>query len=279
MLLKNGSTGEDVKKLQKKLGLVDDGSFGPVTEAKVKAWQSKNGLTPDGIVGDSTWKIMFPVVKPAVPESLFNLQSLKGYVPDLVISQIPDTAVKFGITNTLRLSHFLAQCYHESGGFSTVRENLNYSVPRMLEIFKSDFDINKDKLISESEKVKAKSIVGNQVAIGNFVYANQNGNGNEISGDGYNFRGRGYIQLTGRANYAKFDGFVDDDIVANPDLIATKYPLMSAAFFFKNNNLWSICDKGDSESTIKALTLRVNGGLNGIKDRIKMFNVFYNLLK
>jgi putative chitinase len=149
----------------------------------------------------------------------------------------------------------------------------------MLEIFKYDFDSNRDKIISESERKKAKSIVGNQVAIGNFVYANQNGNGNEASGDGYNFRGRGYIQLTGRSNYAKFDAFVEDDVMANPDLVATKYPLMSAAFFFKNANLWSVCDKGDSDSVVKSVTLKVNGGYNGLADRIKIFRLIYNLLK
>ena len=149
----------------------------------------------------------------------------------------------------------------------------------MVEIFKSDFDKNRDKLISESEIAKAKSIVGNPVAIGNFVYANQNGNGPENTGDGYRFRGRGYIQLTGRANYQIFDSLVEDDILSNPDLVATKYPLMSAAFFFDKNGLWKVCDKGATDSVVKSLTLRINGGYNGLADRISKFKLFYNALK
>ena len=102
MLLKNGSNGEDVKKLQIKLGLVADGTFGTGTEAKVKEWQAANGLGTDGIVGDSTWTKMFstPTAAP-VTTSSFKLDKLKGHVPDAVIAQIPDTAANFGITNTL----------------------------------------------------------------------------------------------------------------------------------------------------------------------------------
>jgi putative chitinase len=105
------------------------------------------------------------------------------------------------------------------------------------------------------------------------------GNGDESTGEGYKFRGRGYIQLTGKANYAKFAQFIGEDTVANPDLIATKYPLASAAFFFDSNKLWSICDKGADEATVTAVTKRVNGGTNGLSDRIKHFNEYYNLLK
>ena len=111
MLLKNGSNGEDVKKLQAKLGLAADGIFGPGTEVKVKEWQAANGLVADGIVGDGSWGKMFPgegSAPAAVPASSFKLAALKGHVPDSVISMIPDTAVKFGITNPLRLAHFLA---------------------------------------------------------------------------------------------------------------------------------------------------------------------------
>ena len=103
MLLKNGSKGDEVKKLQEKLGLAADGVFGPGTEAKVKEWQAANGLTDDGIVGDGTWSKMFggePAAVVVIPASSFKLEKLKGHVPDAVIAQIPDTAAKFGITNT-----------------------------------------------------------------------------------------------------------------------------------------------------------------------------------
>ena len=92
------------------------------------------------------------------------------------------------------------------------------------------------------------------------------------------FRGRGFIQLTGKSNYTNFTKFIGEDCVSNPDLVSTKYPLASAAFFFNNNNLWSICDKGADVATVTAVTKRVNGGVIGINDRIKHFNEFYKLL-
>jgi putative chitinase len=105
------------------------------------------------------------------------------------------------------------------------------------------------------------------------------GNGDEASGEGWNYRGRGYIQLTGKSNYTAFDKTVDEDILANPDLVATKYPLASAAFFFNTNKLWSICDKGDTDQVVTEVTKRVNGGTIGIQDRVKHFREFWSLLK
>jgi putative chitinase len=104
------------------------------------------------------------------------------------------------------------------------------------------------------------------------------GNGPESTGEGYKFRGRGYIQLTGKDNYTNFAKFIGEDTVANPDLVATKYPLASAAFFFDSNKLWSICDKGDDVATVTAVTKRVNGGTIGLPDRIKHFQEYYHLL-
>ena len=275
MLLKNGSKGEDVKKLQEKLGLAADGDFGPVTESKVKVWQASNGLTADGVVGDGTWTKMFgsapvaPVASPvAIPPSSFKLEALKGHIPDAVIAQIPDTAAKFGITNVLRLAHFLSQCGHESGNFKAVSENLNYTAAGLKKIFPRYFPDNlNESYARQPEKIASR------------VYGSRMGNGDEASKEGYKFRGRGYIQLTGKSNYTAFDKFVDDDILSNPDLVATKYPLMSAAFFFNSNKLWAICDLGSTEDVVKKVTLRVNGGQIGILDRIKHFNEFYSLLK
>jgi putative chitinase len=276
MLLKNGSKGEDVKKLQAKLGLAADGSFGPGTEAKVKAWQAANGLTADGIVGAGTWSKLFgsaPVAAPpalavAIPPSDFKLSALKGHIPDAVIAQIPDTAAKFGITNTLRLAHFLAQCGHESGGFRAVSENLNYSADGLKKIFPKYFPGNlNESYARQPEKIAAR------------VYGGRMGNGDEASKDGFRFRGRGYIQLTGKANYTSFDKFVEDDILSNPDLVSTKYPLASAAWFFNNNKLWSICDQGATDAVVTSVTKRVNGGTIGLADRIKHFKEYYSLLK
>jgi putative chitinase len=110
------------------------------------------------------------------------------------------------------------------------------------------------------------------------VYASRMGNGDESSKEGFKFRGRGFIQLTGKANYTNFTKFIGEDCIANPDLVATKYPLASAAFFFDSNKLWSICDKGADSDTVLAVTKKVNGGTNGLEDRLKHFKEFYSLL-
>lgn len=285
MLLKKGSKGEEVKKLQIKLGLNPDGDFGNGTESKVIQWQSSNGLKADGIVGDTTWNKMFerhcPIGEKGAtgqPGLNFNHNLLKGHIPDSVLNQIPETAIKFNITTKLRLAHFLAQCAHESGNFKAVSENLNYGESGLLNTFKSDFDVNKDRVLSESEKIKAKELARKSEPIANFVYANQNGNGNEASGDGWKYRGRGYIQLTSRNNYIKFDNFVNDDIINNPDLVSSKYPLASAAFFFDNNNLWKICDKGSSDDIVTLVSKKVNGGTIGLEDRLEKFKLFFSIL-
>ena len=281
MLLRVGSTGDDVVKLQVKLGVDPIGKFGPKTEAAVKGWQSAHGLTPDGIVGDATWSKLFAevtqvptpqvIVQPEptiVPTSGFKLDKLVGHIPQAVINQIPDTAARFGITTSLRLAHFLAQCGHESGGFRAVSENLNYSAKGLLGIFRKYFtNVN---LAMQYERKPEK--------IANRVYSSRMGNGNEASGEGWAYRGRGYIQLTGKDNYRAFDATVGEDILKNPDLVATKYPLASAAFFFKRNNLWAICDRGASMDVVTAVTKRVNGGTIGLADRQKHFKEYYNLL-
>ena len=280
MILKIGSKGEDVKKLQGKLGLSADGVFGPGTEKSVKKWQTENNLTSDGIVGEGTWSKMFPtqqiIAEPSpvvstksVPSgSGFKLENLKGHIPDSVLVQIPDTAKKFNITTPLRLAHFLAQCGHESGGFKAVQENLNYSASGLKGTFSKYF----------KESGLAESYQRNPQKIASRVYGGRMGNGPESTGDGFKFRGRGYIQLTGKDNYTNFAKFIGEDTITNPDLVATKYPLSSAAFFFDSNKLWSICDKGADITTVTALTKRVNGGTNGLPDRIKHFNEYYHLL-
>ena len=274
MLLKNGSKGEDVKKLQTKLGLTADGSFGPNTEKVVKEWQSANGLTADGVVGDGTWSKMFgstEVIKEdvVIPSGgPLNIEKLKGHIPDAVIAQIPETAKKFNITNNLRLAHFLSQCGHESGGFKAVSENLNYSADGLKRIFGKYFPGTlAESYARQPEKIAAR------------VYGGRMGNGDETTKEGFKFRGRGYIQLTGKSNYTNFTKFIGEDCISNPDLVATKYPLASAAFFFDSNKLWAICDKGDDDATVTAVTKRVNGGTIGLPDRIKHFKEYYNLLK
>jgi len=270
--LRRGDEGLLVTKLQEKLGVDPIGKFGPKTEAALLAWQLSNGLQADGIAGPFTLAKLgiedLPKAAPIeIPESGFKLDKLKGHIPDSVITQIPDTAARFGITNTLRLAHFLSQCGHESGGFKAVRENLNYSAKGLVGIFKKYFS---PTLAVAYERQPEK--------IANRVYAGRMGNGDENSGDGYKFRGRGYIQLTGKENYIRFDTKVPENILADPDLVATKYPLASAAFFFNSNKLWSICDKGATPEVVTAVTKRVNGGTIGLADRNKHFNEYYKLL-
>jgi putative chitinase len=275
MLLKKGSSGEDVKKLQQKLGLGADGVFGAGTESAVMKWQSDNGLTADGIVGDGTWSKMFagqtvvtesaPVVSIASVGGL-KLGNLKGHVPDSVIAQIPDTAAKFGIDTPLKLAHFLAQCGHESGGFKLTQENLNYSAKGLNGTFKKYF-------LTESD---AKPYERNPQKIANRVYGNRMGNGTEATGDGWKYHGRGFIQLTGKDNYTAFSKSVGEDCVTNPDLVASKYPLASAAWFFSKNCLKKCVDASDA--TVTSVTKCVNGGTIGLEDRKKHFKEYYSLL-
>jgi putative chitinase len=276
MLLKKGDNNENVKLLQSKLGIDPIGNFGPATEAAVKAFQAKNGLTADGIVGDGTWnKIMgtsalapAPAPVPVVNIGGLKLDKLKGHIPDAVIAQIPDTAAKFGINTPLRLAHFLAQCGHESGGFRAVQENLNYSAKGLNGIFKKYFPT----------EASATAYARNPAKIAAKVYGGRMGNGAEATGEGYKFRGRGYIQLTGKDNYTAFGKAINEDINSNPDKVATHYPLLSAAWFFSKNGLHKIADEGASDLVVTKITKRVNGGTIGLPDRIKHFKEYYSLL-
>ena len=197
------------------------------------------------------------------------IDKLKGHIPDTVIEMISDTAAKFQINTPLRLAHFLAQCGHESGGFRATQENLNYSAKGLNGIFKKYFPT----------EASAVDYARKPQKIANKVYANRMGNGAEASGDGYKFRGRGYIQLTGKSNYTLFGKAIGEDICANPDLVSSKYPLLSAAWFWSKNGLNTIADGGSTDSVVTSVTKRVNGGTNGLADRITHFKEYYNLLK
>jgi putative chitinase len=198
-----------------------------------------------------------------------NLEAIKTKIPANVLEQIPDIEAKFGLNSNIRLAHFLSQCAHESGNFKVFTENLNYSAKGLRSIFGKYFKDDASALAFERKPEK----------IANRVYSSRMGNGDEASGDGWKFRGRGYIQLTGKDNYSQFDKSVEDDILANPDLVATKFPLMSAAFFFERNNLWKICDGGADKEDVIALTKRINGGTHGLEDRLTKFALFNSLLK
>lgn len=196
-----------------------------------------------------------------------DLNKLKGHVPDTVIAQIPEVITKFKIDNPVKLAHFLAQCGHESAGFKAVNENLNYGAKGLLGTFKKYFPT----------EAKAKEYERKPEKIANLVYGGRMGNGPEASGEGWKYRGRGYIQLTGKSNYTEFDKVVPENLLESPDLVATKYPLLSAAWFFSKNCLGKCVDASDV--TVTAVTKCVNGGTIGLPDRLKHFKEYYALLK
>jgi putative chitinase len=188
-------------------------------------------------------------------------------ISPIVYGQVETIVNKYNLSG-LPLAHFLAQCAHESGNFQFTRENLNYSADSLLKVFPKYF---KDKISAEKYARKPE-------AIANKVYASRIGNGDEASGDGYKFRGRGYIQLTGKANYQAFGQYIGQDIVSNPDSVATIYPLESAYWFFDTRKLFDMAKEGDSEDVVKKITRVVNGGFHGLSDRIEKFNFFKDLV-
>lgn len=200
-------------------------------------------------------------------------EKLLGIIPNPIISELDIIFDKYEINTILRISHFLAQCAHESGNFSVKQENLNYSAKRLQEVFGRYFTTHAKALLYERKPVKIASL----------VYGNRMGNGDEQSIEGYKYRGRGYIQLTGKNNYLLFDKSLNEsgleiDIIGNPDLVATTYPLISAAWFFNKNNLNEIADLGGTKEIITRVTKKVNGGTHGLDSRISYFNKFYKKL-
>lgn len=197
-----------------------------------------------------------------------NLSKLDTKIPKGVIDQIPQVIEKFKIDTPVRLAHFLAQCAHESGNFKFMTENLNYSAKGLMGVFKKYFPT--EAIAKQYERKPEK--------IANKVYASRMGNGDEASGDGAKFKGRGYIQLTGKQNYSAFNKVVDEDILAQPELIATKYPLLSAAWFWDSRKLNALADGGATNQVVTSITKKVNGGTHGLEDRISKFKLFHSLL-
>jgi len=197
-----------------------------------------------------------------------NLTKLNLIIPKNVAEQIPDVVEKFKINTPLRLSHFISQCAHESGSFKFIRENLNYSAEGLLKTFPKYF-----KDIETAKKYERKPD-----SIANRVYASRMGNGNEASNEGSLFKGRGYIQLTGKQNYSSFDKVVDEDILVNPELVATKYPMLSAAWFWDSRKLNALADTGSTDEVVKKITKVINGGTHGLADRLSKFKTFFSTL-
>lgn len=169
-------------------------------------------------------------------------------------------AVEFYKMPKVRAAHFFAQTSHETGGFKVFTENLNYSAESLVKVFGKYFP----------GAGVATLYAKRPENIANKVYGNRMGNGDEASGDGYKYRGRGAIQLTGKDNYAAFAKAIGrPDVLSNPDIVSSELAFESAMFFFDKNKLWDICDRGINDDAIVALTKRINGGTIGLEDRKK----------
>jgi predicted chitinase len=182
------------------------------------------------------------------------------------IHHLEEVLPRYGIADSrLRLAHFFAQVLHESGCMRFDMENLNYSSNTLTKVFGAYFPTQEE----------ADAYAGQPEKIANRVYANRMGNRGETSGDGWKYRGRGLIQLTGRSNYKAFAEWVGDKrILDQPDLVASEYAVHSAVFFWDKHNLNRIADKDD----VVGLTKRVNGGENGLAHRRELFNKANGLL-
>ena len=202
--------------------------------------------------------------------SLIKLQEKIGATPDGSFGpQTLKKAMAYFKMTPERAAHFFGQCSHETGGFSIFSENLNYSAKGLQNTFGKYFPDNLED-----------SYARQPIKIASRVYANRMGNGNEVSQEGWKFRGRGALQTTGKDNYKLFSTHISNpEILTNPDLVATDYSFEAALFFFDKNKLWSICDKGVNDESIKSLTKRINGGFNGLDDRISLTKRYYNWIK
>lgn len=188
-------------------------------------------------------------------------ENAEQYVEDLEIL-LP----KYGISDSkVRLAHFFSQVLHESGSLKYDMENLNYSAKALRSVFGKYFKTKK----------QAEAYARQPEKIANRVYANRMGNGTEASGDGWKYRGRGLIQLTGKSNYKAFAKWIGDhEIVNDPDLVASEYAAHSAVFFWDINNLNKVADKDD----VVRLTKRINGGENGLAHRKELLQKANGLL-
>jgi putative chitinase len=192
--------------------------------------------------------------------SMIELQKKIGVTADGAFG--PGTlkaAASYFKLNKNRAAHFFAQCAHESGNFKAFSENLNYGAKGLRTTFGKYF---------QTEGI-AKNYERQPQRIANRAYANRMGNGDEASGDGFAYKGRGPLQLTGKNNYRAFGKYIgrEQEVLDNPDLVATELGFESALWFFDANKLWGICDQGINDAAILALTKRINGGTHGLDDR------------
>lgn len=185
--------------------------------------------------------------------------------PVAVVEALEKAMEKFNITSLNARAAFIAQCAHESAGFTATKENLNYSAASLLKVFPKYF---KDANIAAAYERNPK-------AIANKVYADRMGNGPESSGDGYTYRGRGFIQLTGKTNYIACSKGIDVDLLKTPEYLETpEGAAMSAGWYWATNGLNALADADD----IKAITKRINGGYIGLEERTHHYEKAKELL-
>jgi len=180
-------------------------------------------------------------------------------IDDKWLAPLEEVFAKYNMNTPERQAAFIGQCMHESGNFKTLQENLNYSADRMHIVWPSRFPTLDS----------AKPYDRNPEKIANKVYSNRMGNGNEASGEGYKYRGRGLIQLTGKDNYVNAAKALDADLVNNPELVSEpKYAALTAGWFWNKRNLNAEADAKD----YTGMTRKINGGVLGINERIARIN-------
>ena len=191
---------------------------------------------------------------------MINAEQLRQlHIGEQWVDALNATFERFDIMNPLRKAAFIAQCGHECGNFKMLEENLNYRAETLMKLWPKRFPTLEF----------ANQYAKNPKKIANMVYANRMGNRDEASGDGYRFRGRGCIQLTGHANYYHAGQALGEDFVMQPELVATPmYAALSAGFFWNTHKLNVLADNRD----IKMMTKRINGGFIGLADRERHYN-------
>lgn len=201
-------------------------------------------------------------------ERIKEIQRLVGAKDDGVIGNetLTKFQCKYGIPTKAMVAHFFGNLDHESGGFSIVEESGMYSAQRLLQVFPKYF---KSLAMAKEYAYKPEKIF-------NLTYGGRMGN--NMPGDGWKYRGRGYMQTTGKYSYDRLGKYLGVDLIKNPDLVATKYPLESALFYFNDNKLWDLV-KDVSEESIKLIRKRVNGGYNGLDDVRGKVLKYYNMMK
>lgn len=190
-------------------------------------------------------------------------------IPLRILSELELSAKEYGLNTPQRIAHFVSQARHESQGFTRLTENLNYSAEGLINVFPKYFP----------DLLTAKAYERQPEKIANRVYANRMGNGDEVSGEGWKYRGRGIFMLTGKYNYNAAGIYFKEDFVTNPDLVQTEeWAVKTALWYWTKNGLNDIAQEGIGSDIVKKITLKINGGYKHLNERIELFKTNYALL-